>query len=169
MTLSSSFCVPPKQTKCHGVLLTGNYGFGHRILAIPLKQSTKMPVSPVSLFPKGFAGSFTKAIVGMGCSFKHSCFKCRVKHPAHSCTFRPPTQLPIHGLWVPVPIFVPPIQPLLRQPGLALPTPVKFERLLPSLCGYDAQVVSFLFLYIFPVCVFLFVPKIWHQLIKTQR
>ena len=45
---------------------------------------------------------------------------------------------------MPVPIFVPPAQPLPQQPGPALPTPVRIERLLPFLCGYDAQVVSFL-------------------------
>ena len=60
MTLSSGFYVPPKQMKCHWALLTGNYGFGHRIMAIPLKQNPKLSVSPVSLFPRGFAGCFTR-------------------------------------------------------------------------------------------------------------
>ena len=159
-------------TKCPGDLPIGNYGSGHRIL-LSQNQNRKVSVSVGYSCLKGFAGSFTRALVVL----VHALLSMLVlsvqvgRNILHTAViFVPPVQLPIFVPPVPLPIFNPSVSN--QQPCPELPTPVLIERMLPLLCGYDVHVVSLLhngFTLGFLVNVFFFVPKILHLLMNTLR
>ena len=154
-------------TKCPGDPPIGNYGSGHRIL-LSQNQNRKVSVSVGYSCLKGFAGSFTRALVVL----VHALLSMLVlsvqvgRNILHTAViFVPPVSLPI---------FNPSVSN--QQPCPELPTPVLIERMLPLLCDYDVHVVSLLhngFILGFPlnflVNVFLFVPKILHLLMNTLR
>ena len=131
-------------TKCPGDPPIGNYGSGHRIL-LSQNQNRKVSVSVGYSCLKGFAGSFTRALVVL----VHALLSMLVlsvqvgRNILHTAViFVPPVQLPIFVPPVPLPIFNPSVSN--QQPCPELPTPVLIERMLPLLCGYDVHVVSLL-------------------------
>ena len=86
--------------------------------------------------PIGYCRKYHRGGNCAGCSFKHECHKCHQNHPSSKCNFRAPGSCP------PV------------KPSLALPTPVRMNRLAPLLSGYSTSAAEYLingFCLVFPI------------------
>ena len=79
--------------------------------------------------PNGFCFKFYRVLNCSGCSFKHTCFHCQREHRAIQCNFRP--QGKVSGK-----------SP--QTPDMQLPTPIKVDRLISFLQGYNHVLTKFL-------------------------
>ena len=104
----------------------------YRKQSFPL-NSNKSRSSGSTNVPKGYCFKFHKGGDCSGCSFKHSCPRCEGAHRMSLCNFRSYTKQDMSPM------------PNLPLPNPPLPTPVKFNRLLNRLSGYNHSTVMFLY------------------------
>ena len=71
--------------------------------------------------PKGYCYKFKSRLECLRCNDKRACYKCNMTHPVNRCSFRPSTGTSPKN------------------------TPVKIDRLLPLLPGYDVELVHALY------------------------
>ena len=76
--------------------------------------------------PIGYCRYFHRGGNCAGCLFKHECHKCHQNHPSCKCNFRASGSKPP------------------AKPSLALPTPVRTNRLVPLLSGYSTSAADYL-------------------------